>query len=125
MPHLRPWRCVPPTPAGSLPEADDHSLPGLLGEADVLLLYFTASWCGPCEFMRPAIEHIAAAFENEASRVRFAAVDIDRSPGAAVALSVVNVPTVVVLRRGQPVRRLVGVVPAAEVRSALAWAMAS
>jgi thioredoxin 1 len=66
----------------------------------IQLIYFTASWCGPCRTFGPLL----AATGHQIERV-----DIDLDPdGAAQTHGVLSVPTVIVLRDGEgrrPLRR--------------------
>ena len=69
------------------------------------LLVFSASWCGPCKAMMPAIEDIAQGY---ASEVAVAKIDIEASPELAQAFAVRGVPTLVMRRGDVPVDRHVG-----------------
>ncbi len=70
--------------------------------ADWQILEFTASWCGPCRTMAPAMERLQAA--GYPLRV----IDVDREPQIAQQHRVTHLPTVILLRDGQEVARRVG-----------------
>jgi thioredoxin 1 len=68
------------------------------------LLYFTASWCGPCRQLGPVMNEVA----NE---VPVRKVDIDNEPTLAQQYGVRSVPTIVLVENGNEKERLVGVQP--------------
>lgn len=82
--------------------------------ADVLasgmpvLVEFTASWCGPCRMLAPVLQQIAV---DEAARMRVVSLDVDENPATARAYGVMSMPTLVLIRDGEEVARLVGAQP--------------
>ena len=75
-----------------------------------------AAWCGPCRAMAPQFE--AAA--RQVRGVRFAKLDTDANPRTSQALGIRSIPTLVLLRRGEELGRLTGVVSAADLQRWLA-----
>jgi thioredoxin 2 len=71
-----------------------------------------APWCGPCRMVAPIIDELAAEM---AGRVRFAKVNIDENPATASRFGVRSIPTLLVIRNGREVDRIVGVQPKAEL----------
>lgn len=69
---------------------------------DVVLLDFSADWCGPCRKMRPVVQQLAAA----GYPVR--EVDIDADPALARNLRVDSVPCFVLMVDGREHGRIVG-----------------
>lgn len=69
------------------------------------LLVFSATWCGPCKAMAPAIDDIA---QNYADELVVAKIDIEASPDIAQAFEVRGVPTLVTRRGGAVIDRHVG-----------------
>lgn len=70
-----------------------------LREPGVTVVDFWAAWCGPCRAMAPQIERAAQL----RPLYRFAKVDVDTEPALASSYGVRSIPTVVVLRDGEPV----------------------
>ena len=70
-----------------------------------IMIDFFADWCGPCQMLSPIVEEIAA--ENE-GKVEVVKIDIDDSQDLAQEYGVTSIPTVLFLREGQMVEKLVG-----------------
>jgi len=66
---------------------------------------FYAPWCGPCKAIASLLEQFAGEF---AGRLKFAKVNVDRTPGLAGCLEITGVPTLMMFRGGEPVDQLVG-----------------
>src|SRR6267142_1755954 len=70
-----------------------------------VLLDLWAPWCGPCRMIAPAIEELALEMGG---RVRFAKLNVDENPATAARFNVAGIPTLLVLKGGREVDRLVG-----------------
>jgi thioredoxin len=77
-----------------------------------VLLDLWAEWCGPCHMLAPTIDQIASEL---AGRVKVAKLNIDENPNTAARFGVRSIPTLLVLREGKEVDRLVGVQPKQEI----------
>jgi thioredoxin len=77
-----------------------------------VLLDMWAPWCGPCRMIAPVIDELASEL---AGRVRFAKLNVDENPATAARFKVYSIPTLLVLKGGQEVDRIVGVQPKAEI----------
>jgi thioredoxin 1 len=85
------------------------------------LLDFSAERCAPCRAMVPILASLQAEY---AGRVRFTVVDCDHDPERAQAFGVRSMPTLVVVRDGREVGRIVGSRPRAFVAGVLDRALA-
>lgn len=65
-------------------------------------------WCGPCRMVAPVIEELAAEM---AGRVRVAKLNVDENPATASRFRVQSIPTLLVLKDGREMERIVGVQP--------------
>ena len=77
-----------------------------------VLLDLWAEWCGPCHMIAPAIDELAAEM---AGRVRVAKLNIDENPVTASRFNVRSIPTLLVLKAGREIDRIVGVQPKSEI----------
>lgn len=73
------------------------------------ILKFSASWCGPCQALKMSLVDVDLGVPVED-------VDIDQNTELAVQYGVRSVPTMVRIRDGVEVDRLVGVKPVDEIR---------
>ncbi len=81
-----------------------------------VLVDFFASWCGPCKMLTPEIDALAEAYQG---KVLVAKVNIDDLPELASMYKVMSVPTLLILKNGQEVKRMVGFRPRKEIGAAL------
>jgi thioredoxin 1 len=74
----------------------------------LVLVDFTAAWCGPCRIVGPILEQLAAEYHG---RLRIVALDTDENPRTVARYGVRSMPTVAIFRDGREVDRLVGALP--------------
>lgn len=84
-------------------------------EDRLLLLDFTAEWCGPCKHMEATTWRDSRVVEWVGSHAVAVQVDVDRQPAVARALEIQALPTVVVERGGREVDRSQGRMSAREL----------
>ncbi len=71
-----------------------------------------AAWCGPCRMIAPVIDELASEL---AGRVRFAKLNVDENPATAARFQARSIPTLVILKGGREVDRIVGAQPKSEI----------
>ena len=71
-----------------------------------------AAWCGPCRTLEPVIAQLA---EEMAGRLRFAKLNVDENPATASRFNVQSIPTLLVLKGGKEIDRIVGAQPKVEI----------
>ncbi|KAK8570993.1 hypothetical protein V6N13_094090 [Hibiscus sabdariffa] len=67
----------------------------------LMVIDFSASWCGPCKFMEPVLNDMAARF----TEVEFVKLDVDEMHDVAQEYGVQAMPTFVLLKKGKEVDR--------------------
>jgi thioredoxin 2 len=77
-----------------------------------VLLDMWAPWCGPCQMIAPVVEELAAEMTG---RVRVAKLNVDENPATAARFNVRSIPTLLILRAGREIDRIVGVQPKSEI----------
>ena len=65
---------------------------------------FSASWCGPCKTLAPTFNEVKNSFTG----VLFNEYDIDDSSDVASQFGIRSVPTVLLVKDGKEVKRIVG-----------------
>lgn len=77
------------------------------GSANAFVLDFWAPWCGPCRMMEPVLKEVAA----ENSTISVGKLNVDENPGTATKYDILSIPTLLVFKDGQVVKKLVGAMP--------------
>ena len=70
-----------------------------------VLVDFWATWCGPCKMIAPVLEELAG---EKAGELTVAKLDVDANPETARNFQVVSIPTLILFKNGEPVKRIVG-----------------
>ena len=81
-----------------------------------VLLDFWATWCGPCRMIAPIVEEIAA----ERDDVIVGKVNVDEEMELAVKFGIISIPTLIYLKDGMEVDKIVGYRPKADIEDMLA-----
>jgi len=70
-----------------------------------VLVDFWAEWCGPCKMIAPVLEEIAT---EQGDKLSIGKLNVDDNPNTAMRFNVMSIPTLLVFKGGEPVKRLVG-----------------
>ncbi len=85
-----------------------------------VLVDFWASWCAPCQMIKPLVHRMAA---EHAGHLKVVEVDVDAQPGLAQRWQAMSIPLLVVLRDGEELDRIVGALPPAQLEQRLQQAL--
>ncbi len=87
-------------------ELTDDNFQNEVIESEVpVLVDFWAEWCGPCKTLGPIIDELA---EENYGKIKFAKINVDKSPKTASAYAIRSIPTVGVFKEGKPDQGFVG-----------------
>ncbi len=74
-------------------------------ESKLVVLDCGATWCGPCQHIAPIIDELAKEYEGKAV---VAKCDVDQAPEIPSKFGIRNVPTVLFLKNGNLLDKMVG-----------------
>ncbi len=94
----------------------DATFNDIVSKNPLVLIDFWASWCGPCQALAPTIEELA---KELVGRVFVGKLDVDENPKNAERFQVFSIPTVLIMKGGNEVDRIVGCVPKKYIEAAL------
>ena len=107
-------RCKTPLSISSGPLiVTDANFDNAVGGSSIpILLDMWAEWCEPCHMLAPTIHQLSAEL---AGRIVVAKINIDENPQTAARFNVRSIPTLLLLKNGQEIDRIVGVQPKSEI----------
>ena len=72
-----------------------------------VLVDFWASWCGPCKMLAPVVEE----FAEQQTNVVVGKIDVDQHPLLASKYGIMTIPTLMLFKNGEMVKKSIGVIP--------------
>ena len=107
--------------AANVFDVTDSSFQAEVIESDTpVLVDFWAPWCGPCRVVAPVLEEIA----GERGDLRIAKLNVDDNQQTAATFEVLSIPTLILFRNGQPVKKVIGAYPKKKLEAELEPALA-
>ncbi|MGF3572903.1 MAG: thioredoxin [Candidatus Bathyarchaeia archaeon] len=101
---------------GEVIHITDSNFSKVVGENSLVLVDFFADWCMPCRMMAPIVEELAKEY---AGKVLVGKINVDENPATADQFQVFSIPTLVIMKSGEEVDRIVGFVPKSQIEARL------
>jgi len=86
-----------------------------------VLVDFWAPWCGPCRVVAPVLEEIA----RERPELKVVQLNVDENQQTAVSFEVLSIPTLILFRNGQAIKKVIGAYPKKKLEAELEPALAA
>ena len=95
---------------------DETEFDSLLASEPLLVVDFTASWCGPCKVVGPLMDRLSGEYSDSAKVFK---LDLDENKSLAKRFGIRSIPAVMYFNQGELVKTVVGVKPYEEFSDAL------
>src|SRR5687767_5735468 len=106
---------------GKLEDVTDGSFQSEVLDAESpVLVDFWAPWCGPCRVVHPILEEIQA----ERDDLRIVSINVDDNQQTAAQYEILSIPTLLLFRDGEIVKRVIGALPKKRLEAELEPALA-
>ena len=94
---------------------DTDFMKEVLNEEKLVLVDFSAIWCGPCKMVAPILEEIA--YENDT--VKIVKMDVDVSPFISRKYRINSIPNIKFFKNGRVVDEIIGFVPKRQIEEVI------
>ena len=86
----------------------------LIEKNNLVLVDFSAEWCGPCQTLAPILKEVKDHFKERLAVIK---IDVDKNSALARNFSVQGVPTLILYKKGQQVWRQSGLLTRSDLIS--------
>lgn len=73
-----------------------------------ILVDFWAEWCGPCRMLSPVIAQLSKEWKDKVTVIK---INTDEKPNIASKYQIHGIPTVILFKGGEEVKRISGALP--------------
>ncbi|MDH5783180.1 MAG: thioredoxin [Candidatus Bathyarchaeota archaeon] len=95
---------------------NDADFDQVMQQYPLLVIDCWAAWCGPCRMVAPIIDELA---KDYAGKVVFGKLNVDENPKTAMRFDIMSIPTLLIIKNGKEVDRIIGAVPKQSVEAKL------
>jgi len=95
----------------TIPVTDATFEQEVLKASKPVLVDFWAPWCGPCRMIGPILDEVAATD----TRLTIAKLNVDENPRTSGNYGVMSIPTMILFHQGEPIGKIVGFRPKADL----------
>lgn len=96
-------------------DINDNSFKEEVIDSDRLTIVdFWAPWCGPCRKLGPVLDEVVSEYSE---KIKVVKLNTDENLKTAKEFSISGLPTLLMFKNGQPVERLVGLLPKSSIIS--------
>lgn len=107
--------------AGQIIDVTDTNFDAEVLESETAVIVdFWAPWCGPCRVVAPILEQI----NEERDDVRVVKLNVDDNQTIAMRYEILSIPTMILFKNGQVVKKVIGALPKARLEAELEPALA-
>ncbi len=86
-------------------EITDSNFSEIIASNETVMIDFWATWCGPCQMIKPIVEEMAGDFEGKAV---IGKLDVDENPQISAQFGIRSIPTLLFFKNGVLVDKVVG-----------------
>jgi thioredoxin 1 len=86
-------------------EITDQNYSEITNTDKVVMIDFWATWCGPCRMVGPLVEELSNEYQGKAVVGK---LDVDSNPEISMKFGIRNIPTILYVKNGEVVDKLVG-----------------
>ena len=91
---------------GPITLTTDNFQERIIDNKNLSVVYFWATWCGPCKMTAPVIEDLA---KKDTENITFGKVNVDKHRPIPMEYGIRSIPTVLIIKNGTVVDKYVGV----------------
>jgi len=94
----------------------DSNFNEMVNKNSLALIDCWAPWCGPCVVISPIVEELAKEYVG---KVFVGKLNVDENPRTAGRFQIFGIPTLLIIKNGKEVDRIVGLVPKDHIEARL------
>lgn len=87
---------------------DDAHFDEAVKKYPLMLIDCWADWCGPCRMVAPVVDELARDYDE---RLVVGKLNVDENPETAGRFGIVSIPTLLIMKNGDEVDRIIGALP--------------